>query len=119
MLALPFSLQSFLKLRNLNCLYVDKTKYAYDLIVQEQSFFLSRPRRFGKSLFLSTLKEILLGKKEHFDGLWISKSDYKWPVFGVIHLDFSRLKSANSTTLEESICQNLSKITNNLKYSLC
>lgn len=53
---LPASIQYLPRLRNLNYLYVDKTKYAYDLIVQEQSFFLARPRRFGKSLFVSTFK---------------------------------------------------------------
>ncbi|MES2198582.1 MAG: AAA family ATPase, partial [Chlamydiota bacterium] len=71
---LPFSLQSFVNIRKLDCLYVDKTKYAHDLIVQGQNFFLSRPRRFGKSVFISTLKEILLGRKELFEGLWIAKS---------------------------------------------
>ncbi len=110
MLALPFSLQSFSKLRNLNCLYVDKTKYAYELIIQEQSFFLSRPRRFGKSLFLSTLKEILLGKRELFKDLWIATTDYKWPVYGVIHLDFSCVDSTDATTAKASICQSLANI---------
>lgn len=89
MLNLPVSLQSFKNIREFNCLYVDKTKYAHDLIVQNLSFFLSRPRRFGKSVFVSTLKEILLGKKELFKGLWIEKSDYSWSPYGVIHLDLS------------------------------
>lgn len=62
MQSLPFSLQSFSRLRALSCLYVDKTKYAHDLIVQEQSFVLSRPRRFGKSVFMFALKEIILRK---------------------------------------------------------
>ena len=74
MLNLPFSLQSFPRLRELNCLYVDKTKYAYDLIIQEPSFFLARPRRFGKSLFVSTLKEILQGNRELFKGLFVPRS---------------------------------------------
>ena len=69
MLTLPYSMQSFSHLRKKKCLYVDKTKYAYDLIIQEQNFFLSRPRRFGKSVFISTLKEILLGKKNLFHNL--------------------------------------------------
>ncbi|MES2199422.1 MAG: AAA family ATPase [Chlamydiota bacterium] len=113
MQSLPFSLQSFSRLRALNCLYVDKTEYAHDLIVQEQSFFLSRPRRFGKSIFISTLKEILLGKKELFEGLWIVGSDYKWPIFGVIHLDFSSLNSVDANTTRISICQSLAKIAAN------
>src|SRR3990167_8397420 len=110
MQSLPFSLQSFSRLRALNCLYIDKTKYAYDLIVQEQNFFLSRPRRFGKSLFISTLKEILLGKKDLFKGLWIAQSDYKWTLYGVIHLDFSSMDSTDANTARTSICQSLAKI---------
>ncbi|MBS0626921.1 MAG: AAA family ATPase [Verrucomicrobia bacterium] len=73
---LPYAIQSFKNIREFNCLYIDKTKYAHDLIVERQSFFLARPRRFGKSVFVSTLKEILLGKKDLFEGLWIDKSDY-------------------------------------------
>ncbi|MES2200246.1 MAG: AAA family ATPase [Chlamydiota bacterium] len=107
---LPFSLQSFANIREFNCLYIDKTKYAYDLITQRQSFFLSRPRRFGKSVFISTLKEVLLGKKELFEGLWIASSDYGWPIYGVIHLDFSSVKSTDATSAETSICQNLANI---------
>src|SRR3990167_3692139 len=116
MQSLPFSIQSFSRLRALNCLYVDKTKYAHDLIVQGQSFFLSRPRRFGKSLFISTLKEILLGNKELFKGLWIEGSDYKWPVYGVIHLDFSCIDSTDANTAKASICQSLTRIA--VKYKL-
>ena len=59
---------------SLNYLYVDKTKYAHDLIIQEQSFFLARPRRFGKSLFVSVLAEILKGNKDLFEGLWIGRA---------------------------------------------
>lgn len=118
MQSLPFSLQSFSRLRALNCLYVDKTKYAHDLIIQEQNFFLSRPRRFGKSIFISTLKEILLAKKELFEGLWIASSNYKWPIFGVIHLDFSSLNSENANTTRISICQSLAKIATNYELAI-
>jgi hypothetical protein len=110
MQGLAFSIQSFSKLRELNRLYVDKTKYAYNLITQEESFFLSRPRRFGKSLFISMVKEILLGKKELFKDLWIESSDYTWPVYGVIHLDFSCLKNNSAVSLEETLCLHLSEI---------
>ena len=110
MQALPFSLQSFPRLRSLNCLYVDKTKYAYDLIIQEQSFFLSRPRRFGKSLFVSTLKEILKGNRDLFKGLFIAQTNYLWPIYGVIHLDFGPIKSTSPATVERSLCQILLNI---------
>ncbi|MBM3199146.1 MAG: AAA family ATPase, partial [Chlamydiae bacterium] len=102
MLALPFSLQSFSRLRETGCLYVDKTKFAYDLIRQQQSFFLARPRRFGKSLFVSTLKEILHGHKELFEGLFIADSDYIWEEYGVIHLDLAPIKSKNAESVEQS-----------------
>jgi hypothetical protein len=102
---LPFSLQSFPRLRQLGCLYVDKTKFAHDLIIQEQSFLLSRPRRFGKSLFLSTLREILLGHKELFSGCWIEKSAYTWPVYGVIHLDFAPIDNSNAGSVKNSLCR--------------
>ena len=104
--ALPFSIQSFINIRKFNCLYIDKTRYAHDLIVQRQSFFLSRPRRFGKSVFVSTLKEILLGNKDLFDGLWIASSNYTWPIYGVIHkfdemetLDFNRGRKSRSCVI--------------------
>src|SRR3990167_4690941 len=96
---LPFSMQSFANIREFDCLYVDKTKYAYDLISQRQSFFLARPRRFGKSVFISTLKEILLGNRNLFKDLWIEQSSYTWPIYGVVHLDFSCVKRTDSLSL--------------------
>lgn len=89
MLKLPLDLSTFSALRQANYLYIDKTKYAYDLITGGRRFFLSRPRRFGKTLFVSTLKEILLGNKQLFDGLWIATSDYNWQPHGLITLDLS------------------------------
>ena len=60
-------------------LYVDKTRYLYELVRQTGSYyFLSRPRRFGKSLTLSTLEAVLRGKRELFKGLWIDTADYDW-----------------------------------------
>ena len=116
MKALPASLQYFPRLINLNCLYIDKTKYAHDLIIQERSFFLARPRRFGKSLFISTLEEILKGHKELFTGLWIEESSYKWPIHGVIHLDFGPIDSTNSHSVKHTLCQMLARIA--LSYQL-
>ncbi|MCA1927853.1 MAG: AAA family ATPase, partial [Calditerrivibrio sp.] len=87
---LPIGIQTFEKIRDkdLNYVYVDKTRYAYDLISNEGYFFLSRPRRFGKSLFLSMLKDIFEGKKEFFEGLYIyDKWDWE-DRYPVIHLSF-------------------------------
>jgi len=68
---LPIGIQTFSEIRKNNYLYVDKTEEAYKLIDSYKYSFLSRPRRFGKSLFLDTLKNIFEGKKELFEGLWI------------------------------------------------
>jgi len=76
--------------------YVDKTKQIYDLITGGRLYFLSRPRRFGKSLLISTLKEIFLANKKLFENLWIGTSDYDWHKYPVIHLDFSVLSYQNA-----------------------
>ncbi|MBU0765018.1 MAG: AAA family ATPase [Bacteroidetes bacterium] len=68
---LPIGKQDFAVIRNDNYLYIDKTKYLFQLIDTGSVYFLSRPRRFGKSLTVSTLKEIFSGNKELFKGLWI------------------------------------------------
>ncbi len=81
---------SFPQLVENGCVYVDKTDLLLKLIRKaDNSFFISRPRRFGKSLMLSTLKAIFEGRKELFDGLKIFKSDYDWKTYPVLTLDMS------------------------------
>ncbi len=83
---LPIGIQSFEKLRTGNYIYIDKTALALDVIESYQYAFLSRPRRFGKSLFLDTLHNIFEGKKELFDGLAIQDKwnwDEKYPVIKI------------------------------------
>ena len=75
---LPIGIQDFEYWRKENFLYVDKTQYVYQLAHYGKPYFLGRPRRFGKSLFLSTLKAYFEGKKEFFDGLKIAVEDLKW-----------------------------------------
>jgi Predicted AAA-ATPase len=72
---LPIGIQDFSTLIEGNYLYIDKTKYILDLIAKGRFYFLSRPRRFGKSLLLSTLSEIFAGKRELFEGLYIGQSN--------------------------------------------
>jgi hypothetical protein len=84
-------------------LYVDKTEYAYKMITGGRRFFLSRPRRFGKSLFVSTLKEILTVNKSLFDGLWIGESDYQWQQHGIINLDFSTVAAHSIAAFQEGL----------------
>lgn len=81
-------------------LYVDKTRYLYEMVRYSKGiYFISRPRRFGKSLLISTLEEIFRGSKELFQGLWIYDSDYQWQPFPIIHLDFGlqNVKTAEET----------------------
>ncbi|MEZ4869060.1 MAG: AAA family ATPase [Caldilineaceae bacterium] len=71
--------------------YVDKTRDIYELIrYSKGAYFLARPRRFGKSLMISTLYEIFQGNKELFQGLWLYTSDYQWQSYPIIRLDFGR-----------------------------
>jgi len=107
---LPLGLSSFAKIRQEGCLYVDKTEYAYNLITKGYRYFLARPRRFGKSLFVSTLQEILSGEKDLFNNLWIADSDYTWKPHGVIALDFSRLGIKDVDTLINGLLYALSRI---------
>ena len=86
---LPIGIQSFRKIRESDYLYADKTKYVYNLIQSEGSIFLSRPRRFGKSLLISTLEELFLGNQKLFEGLWIDSCGYDYPFHPVIRLDMS------------------------------
>ena len=82
-------------------LYVDKTEYIWKLIVPPQEmYFLSRPRRFGKSLMISTLKAIFEGRRELFDGLAISKKEYDWKPYPVIHLDMGNCSAKTPKALE-------------------
>lgn len=87
---LPLGQQTFKDIIDENKLYVDKTKEIYTLISNNEGkyYFLSRPRRFGKSLLVSTLKEIFLGNKELFKGLWIYDK-IEWSESPIIHIDFT------------------------------
>ena len=86
---LPIGIQSFRNIRRRNCYYVDKTGYALRLVDEGTHYFLSRPRRFGKSLFLDTLNELFRGSKELFKGLQVYER-WDWSVRSpVVRLDFA------------------------------
>jgi hypothetical protein len=87
---MPIGIQDFEDLRTNGYMYVDKTAYLYRLVTRGKPYFLGRPRRFGKSLFLSTLKAYFLGKKELFEGLAIAELEKDWTVWPVIYIDFNR-----------------------------
>lgn len=85
----PIGIQSFSEIREGGYIYIDKTEYIYRLIAEGKYYFLSRPRRFGKSLLLSTIEEYFKGNREFFNGLAISKHDHTWDKYPVLHLDLS------------------------------
>jgi thiol-disulfide isomerase/thioredoxin len=97
---LPIGIQDFEKLRKENCLYVDKTQYVYQLAQTVNPYFLGRPRRFGKSLFLSTLKAYFEGKRELFKGLKIAGLEKNWTEYPVIYFDFNKSECSDVQTLE-------------------
>ena len=95
---------SFEVLINYGYLYVDKTKYLYELAKNTGTYyFLSRPRRFGKSLTLSTLEAIFKGKRELFKGLYIDSTDYDWKEYPVIHIDFSTCIGTSASDISDWI----------------
>ncbi|GHV26540.1 ATPase AAA [Bacteroidia bacterium] len=107
---LPIGIQSFAKLRNDDYLYVDKTQDIHRLISSGVAYFLSRPRRFGKSLLVSTIDSIFKGKKELFKGLWI-EDNWDWTEqYPVIYLDFGQINNDTSVNLQTDLEDVLVKI---------
>ena len=105
---LTSSVYSFEDLRRGDFLYVDKTEYIWQLIrPAKELYFLSRPRRFGKSLTLSTLKAVFEGKKELFEGLAIYDKPYDWKPYPVIHLDMNGRDFGTLEKMEERFRQML------------
>lgn len=109
MKALPIGIQTFSEIVNLNMVYVDKTELIHNL-VQKKYFFLSRPRRFGKSLLISTLQAYFEGKKELFKGLSIEKLETEWTENPVVKLSFASCKSDQLDVIVNYISVALSKL---------
>ncbi|MCP5513347.1 MAG: ATP-binding protein [Leptospiraceae bacterium] len=108
---LPIGIQTFKDLIEGGYLYIDKTQWIYQLVKNSKgTYFLSRPRRFGKSLLLSTLEEIFLGNKELFKGLWIENADFAWKKHPVVRLDFSKQKAKDTEALVRFIISELNTI---------
>ena len=109
---LPIGIQGFEKLRTEDFLYVDKTEYIFRLVHNNVPYFLSRPRRFGKSLLLSAMKAYWEGKKELFHGLAIEKLEQDnsdaWKPYPVFYFDFNG-ENYEETTIEEVLEQHLSE----------
>ncbi|WP_407443331.1 AAA family ATPase, partial [Fibrobacter sp.] len=86
---LPIGIQSFEKLRTEGYLYIDKTALIYEMVTSGCYYFLSRPRRFGKSLLLNTLESYFQGKRELFDGFAIAELESDWIEYPILHLDLN------------------------------
>lgn len=99
----PIGIQTFEKIISEDYVYVDKTDMVYSLAHRGSIYFLSRPRRFGKSLFLSTLENYFLGKKELFKGLFIEKLEKEWKTYPVFHVDFNSENYTEPNTLNNAI----------------
>ena len=103
----PIGIQSFDRIREDGYVYVDKTALLYDLVSKGKIYFLSRPRRFGKSLLISTLENYFLGRKELFRGLAIDTLEKEWKEYPVFHLDFNGGNYDKDGVLENRILGSL------------
>jgi len=117
---LPTGLQDFEYIRRKNALYVDKTDIIYELVSgARKQFFLSRPRRFGKSLLCWTLDALFSGKRELFEGLVISKTDWEWESYPVIHLDMSITDTSGGIdTINRSLAKQTEVVADRLGVNL-
>ena len=99
----PIGIQSFDRIIEDGYVYIDKTDMVYSLAQEGSIYFLSRPRRFGKSLLVSTLKNYFLGRKELFRGLKIDSLEKDWKVYPVFHMDFNSTNFAVRGTLWQKL----------------
>ena len=104
----PIGIQSFETIRQNGYVYVDKTDLIYEL-VQGHVFFLSRPRRFGKSLLVSTLKAYFEGRKDLFEGLKIAELEQEWRRYPVFHIDFNGKRYQQAGMLHQTIMATMEK----------
>ena len=105
----PVGEQDFAKIRTQNLVYVDKTEVLYRLVTTRSYYFLSRPRRFGKSLMLSTLRYYFEGRRELFQGLAMERLEQQWTVHPVIYLDMSRGKSISMFSFRSMVDEMLAE----------
>ena len=103
----PIGIQTFEIIRKEGYCYVDKTALIYQLVKSGRYYFLSRPRRFGKSLLISTLEAYFRGKKELFAGLAIEQLEQEWTEYPVLHLDLNARLYENTSSLTAILNQHL------------
>ena len=105
----PVGIQTFQDIINGGYVYVDKTDLIYSLVSEGKIYFLSRPRRFGKSLLISTLENYFLGRKELFKGLAIEQLEAEWKEYPIFHLDFNGPNYKENGKFEEKLNDYLTK----------
>ena len=99
----PIGIQDFGEIRRNGYAYVDKTALMYKLVSEGKYYFLSRPRRFGKSLFLSTLESFFSGKKHLFEGLAVWEQEWEWKQYPILHLDLNTELYDSKEALENKL----------------
>ncbi len=117
---LPLGLYTFENLINDNFVYIDKTEYIYKLIQpQRAAYFLSRPRRFGKSLLVSTLKAIFEGNRDLFTGLWLAEqSDYAFEPYPVLSMNLSLERVTDAAHLRQALWQQIDQLAEDFGITL-
>ena len=103
----PIGIQNFEKIRKESYLYVDKTALIHQLVSTGSYYFLSRPRRFGKSLLVSTLEAYFQGKKELFEGLAMARLEKEWLEHPIFHMDLNAEKYSDVASLESILRRHL------------
>lgn len=103
----PIGIQDFENIRRDGYVYVDKTSLVYELATSGKYYFLSRPRRFGKSLFISTLEAYFSGRKDLFEGLAIAELEKDWAQYPVIRIDFTGASYTSDTVLKAKLSSSL------------
>ena len=117
--SLPIGTYTFRDIIQGGSLYVDKTETIYELLRPSKGiFFLSRPRRFGKSLLISTLEEIFQGNRELFNGLWLYDSPYDWQIYPILQISFGPIRVETASELEHRIHLILNDLAESHKLTL-
>ena len=116
---LPVGIQTFGDIIRGGFLYGDKTRWIYELVrYPKGGYFLSRPRRFGKSLLLSTLEAIFQGRRELFAGLWLEGSDYAWEAHPVVRVDFSLFRVQTAEELAGTLHRQVGRLADQYQVRL-
>lgn len=106
---LPLGIYTFEKIRHGGFLYIDKTKYIHELTQHTDPILLTRPKRFGKTLLLSTIKSIFAGRKKLFKGLWLYDQQCEWEPYPIIHLDMAKVNCKTPENFAQTLTAVLTK----------